>query len=566
MLKRTFLLFLIIITIFSINIFSYDYNQGVIQDGNDVTFRLWAPGKRSVSVVGDFNSWQKDTDMMKIDSDGLWTIEMQLPRGEYRYQFYIDGEYLVGDPYAKDVIWDEYGPNAIVEVPEKKFSWNDSFYRAPNQNDWIIYETHVGDFTPKGTFESMRRMIPYLKSLGINAVELMPIWEFPGDISWGYNPAYFMAPETAYGTPEDLKRLINELHENNIAIIMDMVFNHTSQEHVFNKLYDYYSSPWYSRDANPWGMPDLNLWSDFTKVFVKDVLNYWIREYHIDGIRYDYTRGIGWDGYNGMSFISWAARQAKNDIFQMAEHLPQDPAMVNKTEIDAEWHDTFHDQMKANLREGTYESSNHFGDLDRTAACLSYYADGFSDNADVINYTESHDEERVIYEALTNPDMFYEKAVRKSKLGLGILFTSVGVPMIYHGQEFAMDTARTIDPNKLDWSKKDSGYCRDVFWYTKKMIELRNDHSCLKNNNIEITAKYSDKNVIAYKRWDNYGDIIVVIANFSDFDQYVDVPFPYNGNWYEAIYDYSINVENNSFSNMQVPRSGVKIFCLKKTW
>jgi 1,4-alpha-glucan branching enzyme len=563
-------IYIILSIILIINVFAYEYDQGVKVEGEKVTFRLWAPGKQSVAVTGDFNDWSVTANLLEEVGEGYWETEISLHKGEFRYQYVLNGEKFIGDPYAEDVEWDEYGPNGVVKVGSEKFRWDDSNFNPVQHNDMIIYEMHLGDFTPHGTYSAAEEKIPYLKELGINTIKIMPWMEFPGDISWGYNPTYFFAPETAYGDPEDLKSFINECHKNGISVIQDMVFNHTAHDHPFNQIFDYYNSPWYSTDSNPWGMPDLNHWSDRTKIFVRDVINYWIREYHIDGIRYDYTRGIGWDGYNGVSFIAWCAREAGKDInkyiFQVAEHLPQDPEMVFKTEMDAEWHDSFHDQMKANLREGTYESSNYYGDLDKTMKGIDFRGSGFGDMANVVNYTESHDEERVIYESMTNPGVDYIKAVRKSRLGASVLFTSAGIPMIYHGQEFGMDTHRTIDPNKIKWDKLKSWPGDGLYQHYKKLIELRKNHMALRQNNIQEVYKYHDKKVLVYKRWDNYGDIIIVVANFSDSDQYIDIPFPYNGTWYEAIYNYSVDVNNGTLYNHQIGKSDVKIFCLKKSW
>jgi 1,4-alpha-glucan branching enzyme len=562
------ILILVFVCIFS---FGYTYDQGVTVNGNNVEFRLWAPGKRTVAVVGDFNSWDKTKNLLKVDGNGYWTTKVNLSKGEYRYKFVINGELFIGDPYAREVAWDEYGPNAVVKVGMPEFKWTDNNFKMAQFNDLVIYEMHIGDFTPQGTYTSARERISYLKELGINAVKMMPVKEFPGDISWGYNPAYYFAPEKAYGSPDELKALINELHRNGIGVIFDMVFNHCSHDHPFVQMYDYYSSPWFSNVSNPWGMPNFNVWSDNTKRFIKDVVNYWVREYKVDGFRYDYTKGIGYDMYNGVSFITWEARKAGEAvgkyIYQIAEHLPMDPNMVKSTQLDAQWNDIFHHQMKANLREGVYKDNFRFGDLQKTMSGIDFRKIGFNDHSQVINYTENHDEERVIYEAMTNPHIDYHKAVRKSKLGAITLFTSAGIPMIYHGQEFGMDTARTIDPNKLQWNKLSYNYPgKEVYNHFKALIKLRKNHMALRQNNIEEVWRYQNENVLIYKRWDNYGDIIIVALNFSDYDQYVDIPMPQNGRWYEYIYNYEVNVDNNRLVKHQIPPSGGKIYFFKKTW
>ncbi|MDD5091123.1 MAG: hypothetical protein PHQ23_09420, partial [Candidatus Wallbacteria bacterium] len=158
------------------------------KDGT-VTFALYAPGKTSVHVTGDFNNWDKTANPMDSDSDGIWTTSVKLNSGEYRYKFILNGTAFIGDPYATDVDWQSFGPNGVVTVGKSPYSWGDSFFDSPPLNDLIIYETHVGDFTSQGTYRAMKDKLPHLKKLGINAIELMPVMEFPGDISWGYNPA-----------------------------------------------------------------------------------------------------------------------------------------------------------------------------------------------------------------------------------------------------------------------------------------------------------------------------------------------------------------------------------------
>lgn len=175
-----------------------------------------------------------------------------------------------------------------------------------------------------------------------------------------------------------------------------------------------------------------------------------------------------------------------------------------------------------------------------------------------------HDEERVIYEALTNPKIDFPLAIQKSKLGAITLFTAAGVPMLYHGQEFGMDTKRTIDQNKLKWELLNTDTGKSLYNFYKRLVYFRRKHNALKLNYFETMAKYHNKMVIIFKRYDLNGDVIVVALNFSNYNQYVDIPFPYNGKWYEYIYNYSINVSGNILKSHKIPASSGKIFYLKK--
>jgi 1,4-alpha-glucan branching enzyme len=168
-----------------------------------VIFALWAPWKQSVALVGDFNGWDTTADPMAVDESGLWWIEKQLGPGTYAYQFVIDGETFIGDPYARALRWAEGSPqpHALVEIGAKPYEWDDGGFGIKPLNQLVIYELHVGDFSPEGTFAGIIPRLDYLAGLGVDAIELMPIQEFPGDRSWGYNPAYFFTPEWPTGAP-----------------------------------------------------------------------------------------------------------------------------------------------------------------------------------------------------------------------------------------------------------------------------------------------------------------------------------------------------------------------------
>ncbi len=527
--KKTLLLIsLLIVTVFLT--FSYDAGIKYI-DKNTVEFKLYAPGKKWVSLVGDFNDFNPFVDKMDY-KDGYWTITKKFKDGVYRYAFVVEGK-LIGDPYAREVDWCDKGPLAVLNIPEKKFKWTDSNFKF----DWrkaVIYELHVKDFA--GGFKGVLKKLDYLKKLGINAIEMMPIWEFPMDYSWGYNPAYFFAPEKAYGKPADLKRLINEAHKRGIAIILDMVFNHCAHDCPLNQLYPYNENPYFSTDGNPWGLPDFNHWSLITQKFTGDVIEYWIKEYHIDGIRFDYTRGIGYDGTHGVSYLAWKAKQVKPDIYLIAEQIPEDSHIVNTTYIDAVWHDHFHDQLKADLREGQFEGSNV--NMAHTAQVMYFGGpEGFPNMLSVINYTENHDEERVIYECETN-NIPYEIAKKRTILGAVVVMGSSGVPMIWQGQEFGFSAKRTIDPTPVDWTllKKNE----DLFKIWKRLIHLRTENPALSNPYLKFLFIDHYAQVLVWER--RYGDYQVVFAvNFKTDSGYTIHLNLDNAEYWDLIYNKVIS-------------------------
>jgi malto-oligosyltrehalose trehalohydrolase len=537
---------------------AHDRGDGV------VTFALWAPWKSSVHVIGDFNNWDMQADPLAVDESGLWWIEKRLESGTYGYQFVMDGETTIGDPYARALRWAEGSlqPHALVDVGAKAYEWGDDGFGIKPLNQLVIYELHVGDFSPEGTFAGVLGRLDYLDGLGVDAIELMPIKEFPGDRSWGYNPAYFFAPESAYGSADDLKRLIDAAHQKGIGVILDMVFNHTAADSPLNLLYSYDDNPYFGEDGNPWGFPDFNLWGDATKRLIADIQSYWLTEFHVDGFRYDYVEGIRYDGVGGMSFIAWAARQAKPHAYLIAEDIVADPAaVVRDTEIDASWHWQFTKVLRAQLSEGEYDG-NQYGDLDSLLRVLSFAGDGYQDNAQPLNYLESHDEERIIQEVMTNPAIDQAGAVRKSMLGAIMLFTAQGVPMLYAGQEFGANSPKTIDENKLPWNYLESDAGQALYKHYAALAYLRHTQAALQANNFEPLLVDHERKVLAFQRWSEEGSIVVVGVNLTPEAQRAAITFPRPGVWHEWLHDYDEEVGAEPHE-VEIPDSFVKIWVFK---
>lgn len=536
----------------------------VVGEDGRVTFGLWAPWKKGVALVGSFNGWNKDANPMQVREDGMWWTEIKLEAGEHAYQFVIDANSdqptWLADPYTQRLRWQEGQPHSLVRVGAEPYQWGDEGFHARRLNETIIYEVHVGDFSPEGTFAGVTQRLDYIQSLGVTAIELMPIQEFPGDRSWGYNPAYFFTPEGAYGSPEDLKELIDQAHRRGIAVILDMVFNHTDASNPLTRLYAYQDNPYFGEDGNPWGFPDFNHWDEATKRLIRDIQDYWLLEFHIDGFRYDNAEGIGYDQMSGMSFTAWAARQTKAHAYLIVENL-QDPAsMVHNTEADASWHESFHHIMRAQLREGDF-NGNRYGDMQEVLKQMQFSHAGYSDNAQAINYLENHDQERIAFEIRTNPGLNNDEAVRaKCKLGALVLYTAAGVPMIYAGQEFAMSTPKTIDANKLQWERLGDPVWEELKNWFGNMAALRLQNPAFSQNHLEPLVVDDGRKIIVFKRWNDQGNQVVVGLNFAPAAQQVEIAFPRGGNWHEWIFNYGEDFGEEATRTMELPMSGGKVW------
>jgi len=513
-------------------------SPGTVDTDGVVSFTLYAPGKQSVHLIGDFNDWNFQADAMRQIDEGLWSVEKELPRGAFAYQFLIDGETIICDPYARYVEEDpgDRPRKAIVKPKQDPYKWQHDQWQRPTFPDLLIYEMHIADFTPQRDFREAVERLGHVSDLGMNAIELMPLFGVHENKGWGYTPTYLFAPNEDYGTPDELRWLIDEAHGKGLAVILDMVLAHTGHNHPFNQMYPYEQSPWYGQTAgggNEYGLPQLDFAKPATRAFVKDVLAYWLTEYHVDGFRFDYIKSIGVtpEGY-GVPTLSWAARQTREDVYLIGEHLPEDPGLILMADMDGAWHVRFSYAIKALLcqREiGGY----HWEDFERCIKTLDPASEGYGERpACMINYLESHDEERVLLE-IKQAGFDDDTARRKSALGATILFTAVGEPMLYHGQTLGQDTPKNMDHNYIDWENLSTPGGSGLHDHYKRLASLRREQNALRTTNIAIDAVMSGKKSVAYHRWNDAGGEVVVVANFSADDQTLHVPMPSQGKWQE---------------------------------
>lgn len=330
---------------------------GAVDNQGEVSFSIYAPGKKSVHLIGDFNNWDAKADPMKEIADGYWFVTKKLIQGSFAYQFLIDEHLAVCDPYSRYIEpeFQDQPRKAIVRPLEQPYQWQNDNWDRHKFEDLLISEVHIADFTPQRDFREAVERLDYLCDLGINCIELMPIFGVDVNKGWGYTPTYLFAPNEDYGTANELKWLIDEAHGKGIAVILDMVLAHTGHKHPFNRMYDYEQSPWYGTSpngGNEYGLPQFDYSKQATRDFAKDVLSYWLNEYHVDGFRFDYVRSMGVteEGY-GIPTLVWASRLAKENSYLIAEHLPEDPQGMINAGFDGAWHIRFSFAMKALLCE-----------------------------------------------------------------------------------------------------------------------------------------------------------------------------------------------------------------------
>ena len=545
---------------------------------SSIEFKLFAPYNKGAALIGCFSDWEEIP--MEKGEDGYFRTTVELEDGVYQYKFRIQSkswffepdEWVdVVDPYATDI--DDANQNGIVQIKDGQqivdtYTWQHDDKPLPPNQELVFYEMHVADFSggeadsnSRGKFEHVIEKLDYLCELGINAIELMPIMEFPGDYSWGYNLRYLFATESSYGTTKDLKHLIDECHARGIRVIMDGIFNHSEAESPLTQIdHDY----WYHHEPrdpdNSWGPEfnyekyDENLDIKPAWEFIGDVVRFWISEYHIDGIRYDAARQIA--NYDFMHWIADQARQTASmkPFYNIAEHIPETTEITNADgPMEGCWHDSFYHTLIAHICGDRFE-------LQQLEDVIDCKRQGFMGVTNVINYLTNHDHERLMVE-LANREIFDQAAFKRVKLGVVLLMTAVGVPLIFMGEEFGEDKPLTPESSKIDWTLLDNDKNRSLFEYYKGLIGLRKNNHALYTENLDFFHEDQEDQVIAYTRWNGEGSRVVVVANLSDnFLAEYSVPnFPENGTWHEWTGNYDLEAEDGNLT-LDLPEYEAKVF------
>ena len=537
--------------------------MGAIITDQGTAFRVWAPNAKKMFVTGSFADWDEKAHPLTSEDNGYWYGFVKKAKTGDEYKFCIvDAEgnsHLKNDPYAK-VVTNSIGNSVIVDPA---YDWADDDYQLPSWNDLVIYELHTGTFNVKkkgrpGNFKSLIEKLPYLQQLGISAIELLPVAEFPGDFSWGYNPAHPFALEENYGKPADLKDLVKAAHQHGIGMILDVVYNHFGPSDLDMWRFDgwgendgggiYFYNDW--RADTPWGSTRPDYGRPEVQQYIRDNAMMWLDEYRFDGLRLDgtmfmrNTEGMNQDPAKDIPEV-WEFFQSFNR--ELSERFPNkiiiaedlmDNHWITKgideggAGFDAQWWSDFVHPVRSIIIEPDDEQRN----MDKLAEVIAFPPEEAFKR---VIYTESHDEvangsARVPEEIWPeHADSYYAK--KRSFLGAGIALTSPGIPMMFQGQEFAEDHWFS-DDNPLDWDRAKQ-YKGITQMYTD-LIKLRRDFQAtttgLKGPHVQVYHKNKQGKVIAYQRWQDGGpgDTTIVLVNLFDqtYTGYT-VGLPQAGDW-----------------------------------
>lgn len=554
-------------------------------DDQSATLVVYAPAKKNIFVTGDFNKWTLDNSyQMKKDGDYFWLkIENLVPKKEYIFQYLIDGKIKIADPYT-DKISDPYDdkyissivyPNmlpypegkasdraSVLQTAQTPYVWSTPTYTIPEASKLSVYELLIRDFTAEKTYKALQAKLDYLKRLGINTIDLMPVNEFEGNISWGYNPNFYFAPDKAYGTKDDLKALIDECHKQGFIVIQDMVLNHSFNSNPMVKMYrndalnrPAADNPWFN-ETSPnttyfWGS-DFNHESQATKDFVDRVNKYWMEEYKIDGFRFDFTKGFtntpGDGGGYDPARIAILKRMADKiwevnpKAYVILEHFATD---TEERELAAYGNGML---IWGNVTYNFSEAAMGYNDSGKSdLSRASYQSRGYS-KPGLLSYMESHDEERQLFKTLSYGNSFgayntkdLKTALERSQLTTAFFLSLAGPKMIWQfgelGYDFSINYCENgtinnncrTDPKPLRWDYLENSDRLKLFDIYSAMLRLRAQYDVF-TSGTETLSVYGEVKRIQLKLNDHN---ITLIGNFGMADQTIVPNFQHTGTWYE---------------------------------
>ncbi len=586
------------------------------------TFRVWAPAAREVRVQWDFvksadGTWSAGHSAgLHQRGSGMWAGFIPEVKAGDRYMFYVQGpangtEGLKRDPYARDLTDDPMWPEcqSLLQDPGS-FPWHDQGFQPPPFHELVIYQLHIGTwFIPagrnNGTFLDVIEKLPYLQDLGINAIQPLPVVEFSGMFSLGYNGVDYFSPETDYGvkdadpalvgylarvnqrlraiapharpysledirgTTNQLRMMIDMCHLHGIAVILDVVYNHAGGDFGDRSLYfldrkagGNFNDSLYFTDHQWAGGLVFAYWNDNVKQFLIDNALMFLTEYHCDGFRYDEVSVIknegGEHGWLFCKYVTDTCRHVKPQAIHIAECWPVQEAIVRPTRLagagfDATQNDGLREAIRSALGQAA-SGSHSFVDMDRLAREV---ASPILDNKwRAVQCSENHD---IVYKGRewripriadsTNSRSWYARS--RSRVALGLTLTAAGIPNLFMGQEFLEDKQwhdQAGGPHQIYWQGVEHDKAMiDFLRFTRELLAVRKGIKGLRGDGCNVYHVHNGNRVLAFHRWvPSAGHDVVVVASLNESTLHgYELGFPGTGHWREAfnsdVYDSWVN-------------------------
>jgi len=562
-----------------------------ILDDKTAILALFAPNKQFVYLIGDFNDWKVDTSFLmnryepSADSVLFWIKLDSLVAGtEYAFQYLVNGTLRIAEPYTEKVLdpWnDSYilattypnlkpypknktsEPVATFQTGKSAFNWQTTSYDKPAKHELIIYELLLRDFLANHDYATLTDTLDYLQNLGINAIELMPISEFEGNLSWGYNPSFFFAPDKYYGTADALKCFVDECHRRGIAVIQDIVLNHSYGQSPLVRLYwnstlnrPSAENPWYNQtspnSSYSWGY-DFNHESPYTKAFVDRVTHYWMTEFKIDGFRFDFTKGFtnktGDGGAYDESRITILKRmsdkiwETDSTAYVILEHFAENSEEKVLTDYGMlVWGNSNWNYAQSAMGYTT-ESDFSWG----------FYKTRTFTKPGVVTYMESHDEERLMYKNITygNSSGSYSiknevTALNRIKLNMVFFLTLPGPKMIWQfgelGYDVSIDYNGRVGEKPIRWNYFVDESRVKLYKTIQALLNLRRENELFRSpeTNVNLDVSGAMKRI----RMSHTTMSAVILGNFDVVTRSIDPGFYQPGKWYEYFTGDSLYLTN----------------------
>jgi len=569
-----------------------------INAGTSAIFNIYAPNKTSVSLIGEFNNWQPSKMNETTDGTRWWVqIDNLDPTKEYAYQYLVDANLKVADPYCQKILDpanDQYitadvypnlkpyptgsttGIVSVMQASPPAYTWKNTSFTRPAKNKLVIYELHVRDFIAAHNYKVLKDTLNYLSTLGVNAIELMPINEFEGNDSWGYNPNFYFAPDKYYGTKNDLKAFIDECHSRGIAVIQDMVLNHSFGSSPMVQLYfnsatqkPASNNPWFNVDpTHPYNVGyQFNHESAATKYFAKNVMKFWMTEYKIDGFRFDLAKGFtqtnnptdvnAWSAYDASRVAIWNDYNTfiksidNNNFYVILENFASDKEEKEESANGMmQWNN-----MNYAFNEG---SMGWVPTSDLTSLFFTAHTYTAPDN--LVNYAESHDEERLMYknENYGNASGTYDvkniaTGLKRQELAAAFLLSAPGPKMIWEfgerGYDIGINYNGRLGDKPAHWEYMSDPLRKALYNAYAKLIRMKKNNDIFNTSNVQYVATGYLKSIALTGTNTN----VMVIGNFDVVTQTGTVTFPSTGTYYDYMTGTTINVPTAATSITLAP-------------
>lgn len=594
-----------------------------LPNGTSVILTLTAPKKSFVYVVGEFNGWQATAAGLMnktatVDSDpatGRWWVQIDglTPGQEYAYQFLVDGQLRVADPYCEKVLDpdnDKYintasysaypglrayptsGASGIVSVLQTNqpaYNWKVTNFQRPARTNMVVYELLLRDFVGRHDYKTLKDTLSYIQRLGVNTIELMPINEFDGNDNWGYSPCFYFAPDKYYGSKDALKALVDECHRRGIAVVLDMVLNHSTGLSPMVQLYGNISTgptadnPWFNTSApHPYSVyNDLNHESLYTRYFTKRVIEFWLKEYNIDGYRYDLAGGFtqkktdtnDYEDYDQSRVNIWtdyynAQMSASSGSYPILEFFPHQVSATNSQD-EGKVLSAAGMMFWGNLNSAYTQSAMGWpSNWDLSAGYYGTTGGGRGlSQPNYIAYMESHDEERMQFKNAAygnaNATGSYSTktlvtGLKRDELAAAIYFSQPGPRMVWQFGELGYDFSINYCPNDpanpnnncrtnpkpIRWDYQQDAGRRHLYNTYAALTQLRrqpvfaNPTSYAQNLGGAVkTISLADADLA-----------VVTYGNFGVDASPATIAFPSTGTWYNYLTGTTLSVTSTSMA------------------